>query len=252
MKEGNFLKIDFTGTLKATGELFETTVEEEAKKAHVKEREGKYGPALVIIGGKMAVPGVEAKLKEMKIGDEQEFDVPFMEAYGKRDVKLIQIINVNKFYNNDPPMNPIPGAFLEIDGKNCKIQSVSGGRVRVDFNNPLSGRDLHYKVKIVSEVTDPKHKIHELLEHYGMPFRAEVTGEKAVIHADRPVNQLVKTIILGSIKKWVKEVKDVEVKEPGQKDAEKPAEHSHEHDHEGHVHEHTHEHDHEHAHEHKA
>ena len=216
MKEGDFLKIDFTGTLKVTGDVFETTMADDAKKHNVYDSKRVYGPAFVIIGGKMAVPGVESALKDMKVGDEREFDVPSSQAYGPRDPKQIQIISIAKFYKNDPPVNPVPGAYMEIDGRQCRIQSVSGGRVRVDFNNPLAGRDLHYRLRVVSEITDSKEKIEALMSQYGFSLKVEIAGEKAIIHSGAKINEFIKTIIMGSVKKWVKEIKDVEISEPAE------------------------------------
>ena len=45
-------------------------------------------------------------------------------------------------------LNPIPSLPVNIDNLNGIIRTVSGGRVIVDFNHPLSGRVLSYNVKV--------------------------------------------------------------------------------------------------------
>ena len=44
------------------------------------------------------------------------------------------------------------------------VKTVSGGRVLVDFNHPLAGKDLVYNVKINKIVDDIKEKLNSLLK----------------------------------------------------------------------------------------
>jgi peptidylprolyl isomerase len=44
------------------------------------------------------------------------------------------------------------------------VRSVTGGRVVVDFNHPLAGRDLVYDVKAIRKVEDKKEQIISILE----------------------------------------------------------------------------------------
>jgi len=82
---------------------------------------------------------------------------------------------------------------LAIDGALATIRSVTGGRVVVDFNHPLSGRSLHYKVKVNKVITDSKEKIESLLDlaalkNYKIEIKeknAEITFEKEVKSADK-------------------------------------------------------------------
>jgi len=63
-------------------------------------------------------------------------------------------------------MQPFPGLVVEINGRQGKIQSVNGGRVRIDFNHPLAGKDLEYELKIVREITEPKEQAEALYKKY--------------------------------------------------------------------------------------
>ena len=218
MQEGAFVEIEFVGKIKDTGEIFDLTDEKLAKEKDIFDKDHKYGPALVVVGSKSVVPAVEDKIKELGIGEEAEFEVKPDKGFGKRDPKMIQIVSINKFYQEK--INPIPGAFVNIDGKNCRIQSVSGGRVRVDFNHPLAGKDLLYKLKVSREITDTKEKVDSLLKQLDLEAETKLESDNLKIKLKKS-NIMIEKIVEDSIKKWVKEIKSVEFKRD---DAEKRAE----------------------------
>lgn len=211
MNDGDFVKIDFIGRVKMTGEIFDLTKADAAKSENVFDPKKKYEPQLVIIGKNMVIPGVEKELKSMKVGDEKEFDVLPEDAFGSRDLKLIKIVSYAKFMKDK--IEPMPGLFVDIDGKEAKIQSVNGGRVRVDFNHPLAGRELSYNLKITGQITDTKDKCLEIVNMYGMNavVKDAKINEKGnlnlVIEKDVPTS--VKDVIKEQIRKYVSEVKDI-------------------------------------------
>ncbi|WP_367884127.1 hypothetical protein [Thermococcus sp. JCM 11816] len=45
-----------------------------------------------------------------------------------------------------------------------RVLTVSGGRVRVDFNHPYAGKHLVYEVEIVEKIDDPIEKVKALIE----------------------------------------------------------------------------------------
>ena len=213
MQKGDFLKVDYTGRVKASGEIFDLTSEEIAKKEKIFDPNNRYGPALVIMGNGMIIPGVEKHLESMKVGEEKKFDVEPNEAFGPRSPKLIRIIPLSKFVENK--INPVPGAFLEIDGRNAKIQSVTGGRVRVDFNNPLAGRALSYRIKIVGKIEDKKTQVEEILTYFTVGFSAvSLEADKAVVDLKRKEHGFAKKLVTDMATKNVEGVKSVEFREP--------------------------------------
>lgn len=224
MKEGDFLKVEYTGRL-VTGELFDTTDEHVAKKENAFNPKQRYGPVLVIIGAGMAVPGVERNLKEMKEGEEREFSLKPQEAFGPRDFKRIRIISLSKFIKDK--VNPYPGAFINIDGQDAKVQSVSGGRVRVDFNHPLAGRELKYRLKLLFRIEKAEEKAASLLDHYGItgePIKAghALKGSVLEITTEKPIQEPMGGMISSPIKKWIPEIKEVKFSLRGEKKAGKP------------------------------
>jgi hypothetical protein len=53
---------------------------------------------------------------------------------------------------------------LTLDNLLVKIIAVSGARVTADFNNPLAGKNLRYKFKIIKIVQDEKEKAETIFD----------------------------------------------------------------------------------------
>ena len=75
-------------------------------------------------------------------------------AFGKKNAQLIQMIPAKRF--KEQKIQPVPGLRLNIDNRIGIIRSVNGGRIIVDFNHPLAGRDVTYDIEIKRIVTDKK------------------------------------------------------------------------------------------------
>jgi FKBP-type peptidyl-prolyl cis-trans isomerase SlyD len=59
----------------------------------------------------------------------------------------------------------VPGLVVVLENNlPGRIQSVSGGRVRIDFNHELAGKTLEYELKIEEKIADEKDKIKALFE----------------------------------------------------------------------------------------
>ena len=63
--KGSLILVDYTSKVKDTGEVFETTIEEEAKKHTLHEPNVKYQPKLVSIGESWVVKGLDEALKKL-------------------------------------------------------------------------------------------------------------------------------------------------------------------------------------------
>lgn len=157
-----FIKISYTAKLKEEGKVFETTDEEAAKKENIYNKNIIYRPIPVIIGEGHIVKGVDELLGKMKVGTEKQIDVVPKKGFGERDQKLIRMVPRKLF--TQQKINPLPGMSVTLDGKSARIQTVSGGRVRVDFNSELAGKSLFYNVKIEEEAKNDKEKVAYLIE----------------------------------------------------------------------------------------
>ena len=152
----DFIEIEYTGMLKDENIVFDTTNQEVAKKNNLEAHKG-YEPVVICIGEQQLLKGIDANLEGKDIGKEYDIVLKPEDAFGPKNAKLIQLIPVSKFKQRD--IQPMPGMQLNIDGVVGTIKTVSGGRTMVDFNHPLAGKELSYKIKINRKITDDKEKL---------------------------------------------------------------------------------------------
>ncbi len=166
VKKGDVVKLHYTGRVKGTNEVFDTTYEDVAKEAGIYSEKEVYGPVPIAIGGGHVVKGLDHRLEGLEVGEEYTIEVPPAEGFGRRDPKLIKVYSLGQFRRQG--LRPYPGMEVKIRGGGREMRgrviTVSGGRVRVDFNHPLAGRTLVYEVKIVEKIDDPIAKVKAMLE----------------------------------------------------------------------------------------
>jgi len=167
LKKGDFVKLDYVGRVKATGNIFDLTDEKIAKKEGIFNEKAKYEPAVAVIGANHLVRGLDEELIGKETGKDYTIEIPADAGFGARSPDLVKVFPKNKFRGQKGPL--FPGAQVTIQGINGIVSSVSGGRVRVDFNHPLAGKELVYKVKIISTVKGTKERVESLLDLHA-PF----------------------------------------------------------------------------------
>jgi len=213
MKEGDFIRIDYVGRISESDEIFDLTKESVAKEKGIHNPNFKYGPVPVILGAHHIVKGLENELMKMKIGQKKKITVKPEDALGKRNSELIRLIPLSEFKKRD--INPFPGMPIIERGMRGRVLSVSGGRVRVDFNHPLAGKTLEYKVEIKKKITDTKGKITAILELFLKFEKDEINvkiGKEFLeikIDKKKDAPKTIKKIIADNVIKWVKGIKKV-------------------------------------------
>jgi len=160
LKKNDFVEIEYTGKVKETGMIFDTTNEVVAKENNFHNSKMKYGPMIVCIGQGQALKGLDKALEGKEVGKDYSVEISAEEGFGKKDPKLVQLIPSNKFKSAN--IRPVPGLQINVDGQIGTIKTVSGGRCMVDFNHPLTSKDLIYDFKIVSEITDKEKQVSSL------------------------------------------------------------------------------------------
>ena len=107
-------------------------------------------PVSFVMGDGSLLPGFERRLLGMRAGDEAEFRIPPEEGFGEPQDDNVQSIPRGDF-DSDTPLQPgmlftfADAAGGEVPGM---IADVGDTTVTVDFNHPLSGRTIHFKVRI--------------------------------------------------------------------------------------------------------
>lgn len=162
IKKHDFVEIEYTAKLKEDGTIFDTTEEKVAKENNVYDKNADYSPLVICIGDNNILKALEDQLIGKETGKEYTFEIATENAFGRKDAKLIRLIPASKFRQQS--IQPVPGLQLNIDGIFGVVKTVSGGRVLVDFNHPLAGKDLIYNVKINRVVDDNKEKLNSLLK----------------------------------------------------------------------------------------
>ena len=186
-KKGDFIEIEFTGY--HNEEVFDSNIPEDLKKLNP---EAKPEKTVIIIGQKMVVPGLDNALEEKEIGKQYDVHVLYKDGFGERKRELVKTIPLSVFIKQK--INPYPGQTLLLDNSVARVITVSGARVITDFNNPLAGKDLDYKVKIIRKVTEPGEKASAFFKFFFRHVpKFEVSGEKVVIKGDKVLEGLVRT-----------------------------------------------------------
>jgi FKBP-type peptidyl-prolyl cis-trans isomerase 2 len=190
LKKSDFIEIDFTAKFKESGDVFDSTISKELKKlsSHAIAK-----PFTFALGQEMFLPGISNFL----IGKEVEtFPKDFTielkpeNAFGPRNASEVKMIPMKVFREHN--VQPIPGVSLDFDGRIAKILSVSGGRVLVDFNNPLAGKEVVYEVKVLAKIDDLNQKIKALNEFlFKKDFSFKVSGKKVTIEVEQGMKPLV-------------------------------------------------------------
>lgn len=164
MEKGKIIEITYTAKELTTGSVFDTTDEKTAKKEQIYEEGIKYGPITIVVGGHELITGLDEEVQKMKTGEAKNIKITPEKGFGNRNPKYVAVVPLKQFQKEK--MNPIPGLIVEINGKRGRVQSVSGGRVRIDFNHPLAGRELEYALKVENEITDLEKGVEKLFEKY--------------------------------------------------------------------------------------
>jgi len=148
----DFIELEFTGRIKDTGQIFDTTLKEEAKKAGLDEKKCK--PLKICVGEGMMLKSLDESLEGKEEGKLYHLDLEPEKAFGKRNPKLVKIVPRNVFEHE-----PQTGMLFSFDGALGKVVSSSSGRITVDFNNPLAGKTVSYSFKIIRKINDKSEKI---------------------------------------------------------------------------------------------
>ena len=152
----DFVEIDYTGKLLG-GTVFDTTNEKVAKEHHLHSKDQKYKPAVICVGERQVILGLDLNLADKELGKEYTLTLPPEKAFGKRDIKLVKVMPMDLFRQHK--VQPHPGLQVDVDGEMGLVTRVSGGRVMVNFNHPLAGKDVVYTYTVLRKVTDQKEKV---------------------------------------------------------------------------------------------
>jgi len=185
LQKKDFIEIEFTARIK-DGDIFDSNIKEDLEGRDLKTE---LKPFVFSLGEGMFLQGLEDFLIGKDVG-EYNIELTSDKAFGKRDANLVQMMPMKIFAEQN--VNPLPGIMFNFDGRIGKILTVTGGRVMVDFNNPIAGKDVEYKVKILRKVEALEEKTKALIEFlFKRDLKFEIKDQKLIVKVEKPMRQFV-------------------------------------------------------------
>jgi len=161
MENGEMIKIDYVG--RADGEIFDLTDKEKAEEEGLSVENMNFEPIYVLLGENYVIEGLEEQLIDMEVGEENEVSVSAEKGYGERSSDDVETFPEKEF--KDQGVNVRRGEQVMVGNRRGRVVSKGSGRVRIDFNHPLAGKDLEYWVKVVEKVEDDEEKAQGILNN---------------------------------------------------------------------------------------
>ncbi len=161
LKKGDFILLDHTAKIKETGETFDTTNEETAKKEKLHKEGEIYEPKLTVVGEGWLLKPLDDTLPTLKLKKPKTIEIPPDKAFGPRDPQKLKMIPLRRL--REKGITPQMGMRIEYDQKPATIRTIGAGRVTLDFNPPLAGKTLVYEITATKELVTPQEKISALI-----------------------------------------------------------------------------------------
>ena len=135
VNNGHVVSMEYT--LKVDGEVADTS-------------EGR-APLEYVHGAGNIIPGLEREMIGMQVGESKNVVVPAVDAYGEENEKAFMDVPRDQF-PKEIPMKV--GTEIQVQNQEGQpmyacIDTVDENTVRLDFNHPLAGKELHFSVKVV-------------------------------------------------------------------------------------------------------
>jgi FKBP-type peptidyl-prolyl cis-trans isomerase SlyD len=193
LEDGDFVRVAYTIRTADDGRVIDTTDEETAEDAEIDVDEYEFEPRIIALGAGHVFPSVEEAFVGGAVGDEGTVDVPADDAFGEYDPDEVETVKADKI----PEDSRYPGAQVQIDNQQGYLETIIGGRARVDFNHPLAGEELAYEYEILEAIDDREEQAAGMLGIYlqeAPDVRIEtVTEEEETVSEDDDGEEVVET-----------------------------------------------------------
>ena len=216
--KGSLILVDYTAKVKDSDDIFDTTIEADAKKHSIHEENVKYQPKLVSIG-EVSYPvlkGLDESLAKTSVGEKLTVEVTPDKGFGERDSKKIRMIPVRKLGEDAEKVSV--GDTIEVDNKRGIIRFIGSGRVQMDYNHKYAGKTILFDVNVLKSLDSPNDKVDGILKNrfpvedskitFGLKDKqANVTVPEEILRADGL--QIMKHFIQLDIFKFVSTLEKV-------------------------------------------
>ncbi|MDR2862042.1 MAG: FKBP-type peptidyl-prolyl cis-trans isomerase, partial [Syntrophobacterales bacterium] len=109
-------------------------------------------PLEFTVGKGKVIKGFENAVLGMKTGEAKTVTIKPADAYGPKDQSLIWVLEAKDFPEGTVLEPGEEVSFRHTDGhiEEGRITDITEGKITVDGNHPLAGRNLIFEIKIVS------------------------------------------------------------------------------------------------------
>tara|TARA_B100000470_G_scaffold91114_1_gene70263 strand:+ start:491 stop:1237 length:747 start_codon:yes stop_codon:yes gene_type:complete len=163
--KGSLILVDYTAKVKDSEDVFDTTIEEDAKKYSIHESNVKYQPKLVSIG-EVSYPvlkGLDEALAKTSVGDKLTVEVTPDKGFGERDSGKVRMIPLRKLGEDAEKVSI--GDSIEVDNKRGTIRFIGSGRVQIDYNHRYAGKTILFDVNVIKSLDSPNDKVDGILKN---------------------------------------------------------------------------------------
>ncbi|MHA1601814.1 MAG: hypothetical protein ACTSUI_02290, partial [Promethearchaeota archaeon] len=125
-----------------------------------------YTNELAIIGKKGFVEDkIDEVLKSgIKFFEEKTIELEPEDAFGNREGNKIEKVSEKQYKKDMKGERPYPGApYNDKKGRHGTILRAAQGRCLVDFNHPLAGRKVSYRIKVTDKIDGFENRAKALL-----------------------------------------------------------------------------------------
>jgi FKBP-type peptidyl-prolyl cis-trans isomerase SlyD len=147
------MKIDLNAVVSVSYELFANLPSE--TKAHIETADASQ-PLVFLFGAGSMIPGFEQALSGLSKGDRFDFSIEPADAYGELDEKALVNLPLDIFKVDNvvdfsvlKVGNVLPLTDQEGNRFNAKVISYDDTQVKMDFNHPLAGQQLHFTGEVL-------------------------------------------------------------------------------------------------------
>jgi peptidylprolyl isomerase len=135
--QGDIVKVHYTGRL-ADGTVFDASPAER--------------PLHFIIGKQEVIPGFEAAVAGMYLGEKTSVSIPPEQAYGPHDERFVETVERSRL---PAGLELQVGRQLEVTCEDDErlllmVTALSETTVVLDANHPLAGRELHFDIELLA------------------------------------------------------------------------------------------------------
>ena len=218
--KGSLILLDYTARIKDNGEIFETTIEEDAKKSNLYDPTRTYEPRLISVGEGWVLKGLDEALTSTDVGQKLSIEISPDKGFGERDTNKVRMIPQRKLGEKANEIKV--GDVVELDDRTGIIRYIGSGRVQIDYNHRLASRVLVYDVNVVKKIESNDDKIKYLLKRR-LPLddekaKFEYNDDTVVIELSEDISlldglQIIKKAVTADIFKFIDDLNKITFQE---------------------------------------